>query len=195
MLEQISSDRRQPNVRFLNRIVGMLALACILLLPLVFSASQASAQSEDQVKAAFLFNFVRYVEWPDEVFEDEGAHVKVCMLGAEAFGSVVTQTVSGKSVGDREVKVESIRSLDSARDCHLLYVGSTEQEKLVDMISALESAPVFTVSDAEGFAEGGAMANFFRADNKIRFEMNPGAAKKAKLKISSRLLRLAKVVK
>ncbi len=175
--------------------MGTLALACVLSMPFTFASSRASAQSEDQVKAAFLFNFVRYVEWPSEVFENDGADVKICMLDADAFGRVVTQIVSGKSVGDRKVKIESIRSVDSARDCHLLYVGSPARETLSDLVSTLASAPVFTVSDAEGFAEGGGMANFFRADNKIRFEMNPGAAKKAKLKISSRLLRLAKVVK
>lgn len=195
MLEWGSAGRRQPNIRFKNRIVGLLSLAFVPPLVVLFAASLASAQSEDQVKAAFLFNFVRYVEWPDEVFESDGSKVKICMLDAEEFGSVVTQIVSGKSVGDRKVKVKSIRGLDSARDCHLIYVGGDATGRVSDLVSTLGSAPVFTVSDAEGFAEGGGMANFFRADSKIRFEMNPGAAKKSKLKISSRLLRLAKVVK
>ncbi|MFK7898098.1 MAG: YfiR family protein [Myxococcota bacterium] len=155
----------------------------------------ARAQSEDQVKAAFLFNFVRYVEWPEDVFEGKSSKVKICMLGAESFGGVVSQIVSGKSVGDRKVKVESIDSLDSANACHLLYLGEGAPVGLLGGMPELSEAPVFTVSDSEGFAERGGMANFFRADNKVRFEMNPGAAKKARLKISSRLLRLAKVVK
>jgi hypothetical protein len=157
-------------------------------------AGTAAAQSEDQVKAAFLFNFVRYVEWPDEVFDQSESKVKICMFEAEAFGSVVSQIVSGKSVGDRKLEVESIENLEEVEGCHLLYLGSQTGEKHLELTSMLASAPIFTVSDSAGFAERGGMANFFRADNKMRFEMNPTAAKEARLKISSRLLRLARIV-
>lgn len=197
VLEWGSSDRSQPNVWFNYRTFGRLTLAYTLALVLafVFSPNRAQAQSEDQVKAAFLFNFVRYVEWPSEVFEDDASDVKICMFKAEAFASVVKQTVSGKNVGDRNVEVDLIGNAGSTRGCHLLYVGVVGEESISDLVSNLGNAPIFTVSDAEGFAQSGGMANFFRTDSKIRFEMNPDAAKKANLKISSRLLRLARVVK
>jgi hypothetical protein len=152
------------------------------------------AQSEDQVKAAFLFNFARYVEWPADAFRDASQAMRICMVGSEGFAHVVSSAVSGKSVGDRAVEVDTPADLESAAGCHILYVGDDVEGLSREIVADLASAGVFTVSDRAGFAEGGGIANFIRADNKIRFEINPGAAKRAGLKISSRLLRLAKVV-
>jgi len=158
------------------------------------AASPARAQSEDQVKAAFLFNFARYVEWPANAFGSDGAPIRICMLGSGGFSSVVSKAVSGKSVGDRAVEVDTPADLGGTAGCHILYVGETANSATSDVAAKVDGASVFTVADREGFAAGGGIANFIRADNKIRFEINPGAAKKAGLKVSSRLLRLAKVV-
>jgi len=159
------------------------------------NVAPARAQSEDQIKAAFLFNFARYVEWPDSAFSGGGAPVRICMAGAEDFASVVSQVVAGKSVGDRAVEVVPGIDLAGASTCHILYVGAGVSAGPGQVASSVTGAHVFTVADRKGFAEGGGIANFIRADNKVRFEINPGAAKQAGLKISSRLLRLAKVVK
>lgn len=157
------------------------------------AATPARAQSEDQIKAAFLFNFARYVEWPDSAFESGSAPVRICMAGDDDFASILTQAVGGKSVGDRAVAVVSDVVLADAGTCHILYVGAG---LAVDGVtSSVAGGHVFTVADREGFAASGGIANFIRADNKVRFEINPRAAKQAGLKISSRLLRLAKVVK
>ena len=158
-------------------------------------ATTARAQSEDQIKAAFLFNFARYVEWPDEAFASGSAPVRICMAGAGDFASIVSQAVGGKSVGERAVDVVSDMSLDDAGGCHILYVGEGLAAGAGAVASSVSGGHVFTVADREGFAASGGIANFIRADNKIRFEINPSAAKQAGLKISSRLLRLATVVK
>ena len=158
------------------------------------AVSPARAQSEDQVKAAFLFNFARYVEWPASAFGADGAPIRICMIGSGGFSSVVSKAVTGKSVGDRAVEVDTPADLGSTSGCHILYVGDGADSAPSAVAAQVDGASVFTVADREGFAEGGGIANFIRADNKIRFEINPGAAKKAGLKVSSRLLRLAKVV-
>ena len=171
------------------------AIVVVLWCLLIGAASVANAQSEDQVKAAFLFNFARYVEWPSDAFPSDDSAVRICMIGTNGFSGVVSNTVSGKSVGNRSVEVDTPADLSGASGCHILYVGEGIQAKANEVASSVAGANVFTVADRVGFAQGGGIANFIRTDKKIRFEINPGAAKKAGLKISSRLLRLAKVVK
>ena len=154
----------------------------------------ASAQSKDEIMAAFLLNFARYVEWPKDAFDRNDMPVRFCMLSSKEFKGVVSETVSGKTVADRPVVVQWTSDLSNSTDCHVLFIGSDFKEPHSKAVAALDGKSVFAIADQEGFAEAGGVANFFRADNRIRFEINPAAAKKAGLKISSRLLRLAKVV-
>jgi hypothetical protein len=161
----------------------------------LLATSKAHAQSEDQIMAAFLFNFARYVEWPEDAFDRDDMPVKICIYDAKEFGDVVAKTVSGKMVGDRAVAVGQTSDLSSARDCHIFFIGRDSGVRDQDAIAGLGTLSIFTVADREGFANAGGIANFFRADNRIRFEINPSAAEKAGLRVSSKLLRLAKVVK
>jgi len=182
----------RPETVFRRRVLTGFAFG---LIALGVTADPARTQSEDQIKAAFLFNFARYVEWPDQAFDSGSAPVRICMAGASDFASIVSQAVGGKSVGDRAVEVVPGVGLEDASTCHILYVGG-ELEAGADVVaSSVSGGHVFTVADRDGFAASGGIANFIRTDNKVRFEINPGAAKQAGLKISSRLLRLAKVVK
>lgn len=154
----------------------------------------AWAQSEDQVKAAFLFNFARFVEWPASAFDVADGGVRVCIAGDPAFARIVSKVVSGKKVGDRSVRVEETDGVGEAERCHILYVGDDVAEPAGAIAARVEGRGVFTVGDRPDFARDGGVANFIRTDKKIRFEINAGAAKASGLKISSRLLRLATVV-
>jgi len=160
----------------------------------LFAAPRADAQSEDQVMAAFLLNFARYVEWPKDAFDGGDSPVTICMMSSKAFSEVVSQTISGKTVDDRPVEIDRKADLTQTDGCHIVFIGRDFDKAPGATAAALASSSVFSVADKEGFASAGGIANFYRADNKIRFEINPNAAKKAGLKISSRLLRLAKVV-
>jgi len=173
----------------LTRLVWLLLAASLLV-----SSAQAQAQSEDQVMAAFLLNFARYVEWPANAFASDDAPLRICMLASPEFSDVVSSTVSGKNVGSRTVVVEMTSDLASAKSCHVLFLGRDVETTSAEAVAALGRSSVFTVADREGFADAGGIANFFVEDKKIRFEINPKAAKRADLKISSRLLRLARVV-
>lgn len=157
-------------------------------------ASRADAQSEDQVMAAFLLNFARYVEWPKDAFDRGDTPVTICMMGSKDFGEVVSRTVSGKTVDDRPVAIDQPKSLGETDGCHIVFIGRNFAESPGATVAALGGSSVFSVADQEGFASAGGIANFYRDGNRIRFEINPDAAKKAGLKISSQLLRLAKVV-
>ena len=166
----------------------------IVALSVCIGAPVARAQSEDQIKAAFLFNFARYVEWPEASFEGPSDAVRICMVGGDRFAEVVTRIVSGKQVADRPVSVDALAGLEEAGSCHILYVEEAFAADASEIASRLAGSSVFTVSDRAGFAARGGVANFIWSDNKIRFEINPGAARRAGLKVSSRLLRLAKLV-
>lgn len=157
-------------------------------------APKASAQSEDQIMAAFLFNFARYVEWPEDAFDRNDMPVNICMLSSKEFGDVVSRTVSGKTIADRSVVVHWTADIPEKTGCHILFIGHEFDRPHADAVALLDGMSVFTVADQEGFAKAGGIANFFRVDNRIRFEINPEAATKAGLRISSRLLRLARVV-
>ena len=172
--------------------VGVVALLCAAWL---LAASSAEAQSEDQVMAAFLFNFARYVEWPENAFDRADMPVRICLLGSRELGEVVTSTVSGKTVGKRKVVVSLASDLGASSGCHIFFVGRGVESPNEEAVAALSGSGVFSVADREGFARAGGIANFLRVDNRIRFEINPNAAKRAGLKVSAKLLRLAKVVK
>jgi hypothetical protein len=173
--------------RFARVLVVVALWVCI-------GAPAAHAQSEDQIKAAFLFNFARYVEWPEASFDGPSDALRICMLGGGQFAKVVSRIVSGKRVADRPVSVDPLTGLEGAAACHILYVEEAFAADASEIAASLGEESVFTVSDREGFAARGGIANFIWSENKIRFEINPGAAKQAGLKVSSRLLRLAKLV-
>lgn len=154
----------------------------------------ALAESADQVKAAFLFNFARYVEWPESAFASADAPIRICLIGGEGFDGVLKSAVSGRTVAERPVEVAPLASLDGAADCHLLFFEEGAVAQGATVAERLGSLAVFTISDRAGFAHEGGIANFILVDQKIRFEINQKAARRAGLKISSSLLRLAKLV-
>lgn len=193
MFECKKKDQRAFRPSQAVRPTGLLLILLALLLP--GSSRMAWAQAgEEEIKAAFLFNFARYVQWPEGSFDDRGTPVRVCVLGADDFARIVSANVSGKSVDDRSVEVVDLKDPASLGGCHILFVGDETGTSRRALLGEIGKRPVLTVSDSEGFAREGGIANFYRDDNKVRFEINPGAARVAGLKISSQLLRLAKVV-
>lgn len=186
-----------PNRSYRTTPRRKLCLLGLLLVSTVWSkAEPARAQSEDEVKAAFLLNFARYVEWPASAFDSAEAALRICLLGSDGFESVVSNTVAGKIVHDRSVEVEAVHDGVQAGRCHLLFVDeeSLSRSEEEALLRDLRQANVFTVGSREGFASRGGVANFYRAGNKIRFEVNPSSADDAGLEVSSRLLRLARIV-
>jgi len=178
------------------RLRGLLGLAVLaLVLAWVATARAAAGPSEDELEAAYLFNFARYVEWPEEAFAGPEAPIRVCVLGGGSFLEVARANIADRSVNERKVLVEPRSSADEARSCHILYVGSDERSRQAEVVASLADRSVFTVSDSAGFTQMGGVANFIRGDRKIRFEINQKAATRAGLKISSRLLRIAQLAK
>ena len=157
-------------------------------------ALQAQKADEYQVKALFIYNFAKFVEWPPSSFA--GAHdpITVCIAGEDPFGSEFDQAVQNKTVNSRTLLIRRIGKSEDPRTCQILFVASLDKKHLHQLWSALSNLPVLSISDYMDADEGGVI-NFVMEDSKVRFDINMQAAERAHLKISSKLLNLARSVK
>jgi hypothetical protein len=162
-------------------------------------AASAPAQSrplpEYEVKAAFLYNFAKFVEWPAEALPASPAPFKLCVLGKDPFGTGLQQAVQRKTVGDRELKVMRLNEVRQTEGCHILFISSSERRQMRQILETLQWASILTVGETEDFGRLGGIINFTLEQDKIRFQINLDAAARARLKISSKLLALAKIIR
>jgi hypothetical protein len=157
------------------------------------SAAQETAPSEYQVKAACIYNFTKFVEWPPEAFPPERSSPFVIgVIGDDPFNGELQRAVQNKDVGGRGFVVRHLRNAGEARACHILFVCRSERKSVADILAAVASLPVLTISETDRFVQSGGIINFLVEQNKVRFEINAEAAKKAGLKISSKLLNLGR---
>ena len=168
-----------------------LAAICFVVVAVFFCAekAQSAAAAEYQVKAAFLFNFAKFVEWPPNAFADANTPFVIGVLGQDPFGSYLDDTVRGEQVNGRQLSVQRYRSVTDIQKCHVLFISRSESERLDEIVANLKYRKILIVTDAEGGA-GGVMIRFINEGNKIRFKIDVQAAKAANLTISSKLLRL-----
>ncbi len=171
----------------------------IIALSFFLAGSVPHAGAEDDmtgeylVKAAFLYNFAKFVEWPEAAFSDPRSPIKLCILGEDPFG-VALETIRGKAVRGRKLEIKKITRIEDLEKCHILFISSSERDQLPQVLDLEKMPNVLTVGDMESFAGEGGVVNLVKVGNKIKFEINMEAAWKAGLKISSKLLKLAKIV-
>ncbi len=159
-----------------------------------FSLAQEEKPTEYQVKAAFLYNFAKFVEWPSDAFADPRSPIVLGILGEDPFGALLSEMVAGKTVNGRRLEVRHFRRGENFRDCHILFISSSEKRSVPLILGSLGGMSVLTVGETEGFAASGGTINLFLEQNKVRFEVNVEAATRSRLKISSKLLALARIV-
>jgi hypothetical protein len=157
--------------------------------------ARAQSLSEYQVKAAFLYNFAKFVEWPPNLFNDPRDPFVLCVAGDDPFGNLLDGIVLGKTANGHPLAVRRLRREQEARSCQILFVSSSERNRLRPVLKSLRGASVLTVGETDGFAQEGGMINLTLEDNRVHFEINVAAAERAGLKISSKLLSLARVVR
>jgi len=156
--------------------------------------------SEYTVKAAFIYNFAKFVTWPDKALGKAGSPMVIGVVGDDPFGSALDDAVAGKSVDGHPLTVKRFDGFSDAnagalRKCHILFISYSEKDKVGDILTALKGASVLTVSEIEKFPLKGGVVLFDMEGSKVTLEINPEAAKKAGLEISSKLLQVAKVFK
>lgn len=150
--------------------------------------------TEYQVKAKYLYNFARFVEWPDQSFTHKSTPYTIGILGEDPFGIDLDKTVEGKKIKGRNFIIKRFNEISDFQYCHILFISLNEQEKTKRVIKKLKGSSILTVSDIENFAEDGGIINFFMTEEKIRFKINFQSANASNLKISSQILRQAKII-
>lgn len=175
-----------------KRAIRLVAAATVAA---VLGGAVPPALSEYQVKAAFLYNFAKFVEWPAEAPSEASAEMVLCLLGDDPFGSDLEQTIEGKMVNGRKLVIRRFKALRGLETCHILFISPSEGNQLLEILAALKGLSLLTVGEMERFTKLGGIINFTIEGNKVRFDINIDAAERAGLKISSRLLRVARVVR
>jgi len=153
--------------------------------------------SEYLIKAGFIYNFAKFVEWPSTAFSQPDSPIMIGVLGTDPFGSVLDRLVEDKKIGARGFVVKRYKwgkDLKDLKECKILFVSASEKAHIDEIVQAVKGLPILMVGETPGFAERGGMIRFTLEDNRVRFEINVDAAHQADLNISSRLLTLAKII-
>jgi hypothetical protein len=181
--------RRRPQARG-GRLVAVLATQLLLWsAPIGAQGVTASA-----LKAAFLYNFANFTEWPADVLAPK-QRLSLCVVGDNAVADALEQTIKGREVDDHELTVEVVKANGPIHTCHLLYVTGLDRKQAGQLLDTVKYTSTFTVGDGDQFAAMGGVAQLILESGRMRFAVNVGAARRANLKISSKLLSLAQIIK
>jgi hypothetical protein len=172
------------------------SLAVALVLPAEISTLHAeeSPPREYQIKALFLFNFVQFVDWPEQAFASSDAPIRIGVLGENPFSGTLKSTVQNEAIRGRPIEVKHATRAQDLLDCQLIFVARSERARVPGIISTCAGKPILTVGDMPDFARRGGIVNFYLEGQKVRFEINHAAAQNAHLKLASQLVSVARVV-
>ncbi|MBF0339984.1 MAG: YfiR family protein [Magnetococcales bacterium] len=156
--------------------------------------ARGEAPSESQVKGAYLYNFTKFVTWPDSAFAHERDPFQLCLLGQDPFGAAIT-ALTQKTVGSHPIAIRHLTDPRESGGCHLLFVAGSEEEKIPRILEAIRGKPVLTVGDTPEFASRGGMIHFTRVNDTVRFAIHQETALNAGLRIHATLLQVGHVLK
>ncbi len=156
--------------------------------------AQSTESKEYQIKAAFLLNFIQFVEWPPSVFTNANEPFRIGVLGENPFGSALEETVHDETVKNHKIIVQYAVGIKDLKDCQVIFISKSERKRLEGILLESDAKAILTVSEIDGFAQSGGIINFYLQGKKVRFEINPAAAQQEGLKVSSQLLSLGKII-
>ncbi len=185
--------------RISRSVLRLLSLQTILFFsaynfPAALTA-QTRPSSEYELKAAFLFNFAKFVDWPPNAFANSTAPFSVCVLGPDPFGSALDDALRGKVIAEHPASVTRVKRVADITGCQILFVSASESHLLPEVLSKLRGQYVLVIGETNDFASSGGVIQFTLEESRVRFFINTDAADRAGLKISSKLLALAKIVR
>jgi len=183
----------RANVKNLRALSLAVLLVAISVRPPRANAD-SNGTSEYDVKAAFLFHFAQFVEWPAEAFLSAESPLTYCTVGEDAFRGALDESVKGKRIRNRPLRVLHLREREPINGCQVLFIGAAQKGRQTEELASANGRPMLTVGETADFAQEGGIIGFFLEEKKVRFEINVGAAEKAGLKSSAKLLALAKTV-
>lgn len=190
------AGRGQARVSRLTRnsilVVALLTVAFVF--PTRLAWTQSRPHAEYEVKAAFLFNFAKFIEWPPNSFASPQTPMALCVLGKDPFEQILDDTLRGRAIGNRPLEARRLRDISEARHCHMVFVSSSVSPRLAEIIESLRGANVLLVGDSNGFAASGGTIQFTMEGDLVRFTINIDAVNRAGLMFSSKLRALARIV-
>jgi hypothetical protein len=187
----IRTERVWLRARLMAGILALFACAHLLTPP---NGNAQDLPSEYQVKAAYLFNFLKFVQWPADAFQDSLAPMVIGIVGDDPFGEALPQVVLGKTVQGRDLVIRKYHIGEDLRGSHILFISASEKKRLPQLLAGLHGSSVLTVADMDHFIESGGMIQLLIENSRVRFAVNAGATNQARLKVSSKLLSLARTV-
>jgi len=193
-LRSLQQSQSTAWVSGLRRLLLAVAIAWGLL-SVPVAGAQSPKPTDYQVKAAYLYNFGRFVEWPVKSATARNNSFTICVLGEDPFGQALDVTLAGETIGNQKVTARRISSPQESADCQILFISSSEAKRLNKIIEALDKNAVLTVSDIPQFSQRQGMIQFVLEENRIRFEVNLAATQRAGLTLSSELLKVATAVR
>lgn len=197
--EQLNRRRKRQGTVGVRRLrsytsLAWLFTALLLLAPLVLTAAERDNSIEYKVKAAYLYNFTKFVTWPEQAFNFlPETPLNICILGEDPFGHSI-DLLNNKTARGREVVVTYLQQFDESSVCHVMFISRSEKDRAEEIIASIGDRPVLTVSDIDGFAMKGGCIRLDIVEGKVRFNINIRAARSAHLQMSAKLLELARVV-
>jgi hypothetical protein len=162
------------------------------------AARAAAAQAEElsapeyTLKAAFLYHFTKFTKWPDTAFENAASPFVIGVLGEDPFGSLLDQTIKGKTAQERPLEVRRFKRIEELGGCHVLFVGASERKRLAQVFARLDGNAVLVVGEVPEFLEEGGMINFVIRGDRVQFEVSLERVERVGIKLSSQLLKLVK---
>lgn len=187
ILQAVLRQRLRRAAAFAFLALTMLALGQPLLAP----AQDDAGTLERRVKAAYLYKFVSYIEWPAGAFADAAAPIKIVVLGDDELANELVQITTGRGVEGRPLSIRRTRDTEAAADAHIVFIGRGETPRLRDILGSLRGRPVMIVTDSPGALAQGSIINFMLIDRHVKFEIALDEAERRNLKLSSRLLAVA----
>jgi hypothetical protein len=190
----LDPTRRPP--RWLRPRAALLAALTAVLCLLLSAEQRADGQPVDagQMKAVFVVNFLRFVEWPSANVAPAPAPLVVAVLGDRAFIDNLREYAATQSVSGHSIEVKAVEKPEDARGAHVLFIGGSESANLPAILKIAETCALLTVGDTDGFGRSGVILNLYTVDSRVRIEANPGAATRTGLRLSAHLLRIARIV-
>jgi hypothetical protein len=190
-VQLMTATSRGRYVAAWHRWMLALPLLCTILSAPRSGVAEPRLALEYQDKAAFLYNFAKFVDWPSDSLTPSADALILGVVGEDPFGMILEQTFAGKTVHDKKLIVRRFQRIQDVGECHILFISSSENSHLDDILKTLAGGSVLTVGDMDQFAGRGGIIGFRKDDNKVRFEINADAADRAGLKISAQLMKLA----
>ena len=170
----------------------------LLIFSIATPGSKTLAQTKDpteyEIKAAFLLNFAKFVEWPAEAFANDVAPISLCVVRYDPFGSALDDTIRGKLINNRQLLARRINELPELKACQMVFVSEREEKRLPEILTSVKGSNALVVGESEDFAERGGSVQFYLENSRLRFAVNVDAVQRARLTVSSKLLTLAKIV-